>query len=103
MECRSITLYSNDWRACRRFYVEFLGIGVVAEREDVFLALEGSPLCIDAAHGRPASSGYVLFRTDDLNAVGERAKAMGYRIEREEANSFHFLDPDAREVQVYRD
>ena len=57
LECRSITLYSNDWRACRRFYVDFLGLGMVAEGEDQFLALQGSPLCIDAAHGRPPAAG----------------------------------------------
>jgi catechol 2,3-dioxygenase-like lactoylglutathione lyase family enzyme len=103
VECRSITLYSNDWRACRRFYVDFLGLGVVAEGEDQFLALEGSPLCIDAAHGRPASSGFVLFAADDLNALRRRAETMGYQVQREDDSGLHLRDPDGREVQIYRD
>ena len=103
MECRSITLYSNDWRACRRFYVDFLGLGVVAEGQDQFLALQGSPLCIDAAHGRPPSSGFVLFATDDLDGLRRRADAMGYQVQQEDERGLHLLDPDGREVQVYHD
>ena len=96
-------LYSNNWRACRRFYVDFLGLGIVAEGEDQFLALEGSPLCMDAAHGRPPSSGFVLFATDDLNALRRRAEAMGYQVQREGDSSLRLRDPDGREVQIYRD
>jgi len=103
VECRSITLYSNEWRECRRFYVEFLGLGVVAEGEDRFLALEGLPLCIDAAHGRPVTGGSLLFRTEDLGDVRQRAAHMGYPVQRETDNSVYFLDPDGREVQVYAD
>ncbi len=102
MECRSITLYSNDWRGCRRFYVEFLGLGVVAEGEDQFLALEGSPLCIDAAHGRPPSSGFVLFATDDLEGLRSRAKTMGYQVQREDDRGIRLRDPDGREVEIYQ-
>ncbi len=102
MECRSITLYSNEWRACRHFYVDFLGLGVVAEGEDQFLALEGSPLCIDAAHGRPPSSGFVLFATGDLDGVRQRAKTMGYQVQREEDRRLRLLDPDGREVEIYQ-
>ena len=103
LECRSITLYSNEWRACRRFYVEALGLGVIAEGEDRFLALAGSPLCIDAAHGRPASTGFVLFRSDDLEQIRVRAAAFDLPVHRQDEQSIVLLDPDGREVQIYRD
>jgi hypothetical protein len=77
-------------------------LGSWREGQDRFLALEGSPLCIDAAHGQPVSSGFLLFRTRDLDDMRRRVAEMGYLLEREGDRTLWVLDPDGRGSVVRR-
>lgn len=89
--------------AVRRFYVDFLGLDNVAEGENRFLALKGSPLCIDAAHRKPASSGFVPFRTDNLNELVVVLRSSASRSEGGKTRCLFSTIHTAREAQIYYD
>ncbi len=100
MEIANVSLSTQDIEANRRFYVEFLQVGLRGD-DGKMLALEGK-LVIDAAHGNPTTvaGAHIMLVADDLDAVASRANEFGYACSTTSWGNLWMKDPDERMVEV---
>ena len=99
MQIANISLSTQDLAANRRFYVDFLGIGVKGD-DGKMLVLEGN-LVIDSAHGNPTTTGaHIMVLADDLDPVSSRAVEFGYPCSKSPWGNLSMKDPDGRMVEV---
>lgn len=102
---QTFTMWCRDWHATRAFYVDLLGLPVQVEEDGRFCVVDagGTTLCIDAAHGKPVTTGQLIFRVEDPTQVRRRAEAVDYPVREAPgygADSVVLTDPDGREVVV---
>jgi len=99
MQIANISLSTQNIAANRRFYVDFLGLGVRGD-DGKMLVLEGN-LVIDSAHGNPTTTGaHIMLLADDLGAVSNRAREFGYACAKNPWGNLSMSDPDGRMLEV---
>lgn len=92
MQIANISLSTQDLESNRKFYVDFLELGVRGN-DGKMLVLEGN-LVIDSAHGNSTTTqAHIMVLADDLDAVEKRADDFGYENAKtpEEAASIGLL------------
>jgi len=100
--CYAITLNTRDWHATRHFYVNVLGLSVVAERPNVSFTLDiaGLPITFEAFYKKPDSFAELYFETEDVPHFCKRLRAAGHVVPHEWADKAELRDPDGRRIIV---
>jgi catechol 2,3-dioxygenase-like lactoylglutathione lyase family enzyme len=100
LRCYAVTLNTKDWRKTRDFYVNALGLPVLAEQENISLTLDvaGMPITFEVFYKKPDSYAELYIEADDVPHFCARLRAAGHDVPREWHDRAELFDLDGRRI-----
>ena len=101
-ECYSVTIFTNQWRATRDFYMQILDAKLLGERENLYsmLNIAGLPVCLRTSElGETVSFFHLYLSLKNRQPVLSELRKRGIIVTRV-GPYINFRDPEGRVIKL---